>query len=129
MTERTESALLKLAGVFLILFAIILTLSPTVRERSWDVAYRWSHWVGLLAWMAIFAFAHVEIKRHLPDHDPYLLPIAALMTGWGLLTIWRLTPGATLCAADLWNSFRVLWNTGCWSTWLFAKARWCRKQN
>lgn len=92
MTERTESALLKLAGVFLILFAIILTLSPTVRERSWDVAYRWSHWVGLLAWMAIFAFAHVEIKRHLPDHDPYLLPIAALMTGWGLLTIWRLTP-------------------------------------
>jgi len=92
MIERIESTLLKLAGVFLVLYAIILTLSPSVRERAWDVTYRWQHWVGLLAWVAIFAFAHVETKRHLTERDPYLLPVAALLTGWGLLTIWRLTP-------------------------------------
>ena len=92
MTEQKQSMLLKLAGLFLTLFAIILSLSPSVRERSWDVAYRWQHWAGLLAWVAVFAFAHRETKRHLPEHDPYLLPIAALLTGWGLLTIWRLTP-------------------------------------
>ncbi len=92
MVERNQSSLLKLAGVFLALFAIILSLSPSVRERSWDVAYRWQHWVGFLAWVGIFTFAHVETKRHLPERDPYLLPVAALLTGWGLLTIWRLTP-------------------------------------
>jgi len=92
MTEQKQSTLLKLAGLFLTLFAIILSLSPAVRERSWDVAYRWQHWAGLLAWVAVFTFAHRETKRNLTEHDPYLLPIAALLTGWGLLTIWRLTP-------------------------------------
>lgn len=92
MIERNQSSLLKLAGVFLMLFAIILSLSPSVRERAWDVAYLWQHWAGLLAWVGIFAFAHIETKRHLPDRDPYLLPCAAMLTGWGLMTIWRLTP-------------------------------------
>ena len=92
MTERKQATLLKLAGVFLILFAIILTLSPSVRERSWDVAYRWPHWIGLLVWAVVFAFANRESQKQLPEHDPYLLPIAALLSGWGLLTIWRLTP-------------------------------------
>lgn len=92
MTDQKQGTLLKLAGLFLTLFTIILSLSPAVRERAWDVDYRWEHWAGLLAWMAVFAFAHKETKRHLPERDPYLLPIAALLTGWGLLTIWRLTP-------------------------------------
>jgi cell division protein FtsW (lipid II flippase) len=92
MTERNQNTLFKLAGAFLLLFAIILSLSPAVRERSWNVEYRWQHWAGLLAWAAVFTFAHRAIKRYLPEHDPYLLPIAALLTGWGLLTIWRLTP-------------------------------------
>ena len=92
MIEKRQSTLLKLAGAFLVLFAIILSLSPAVRERTWDVTYRWAHWGGLLAWIVVFAFAHRETNRHLPERDPYLLPIAALLTGWGLLTIWRLTP-------------------------------------
>lgn len=92
MTEQKENTLLKLAGVFLTLFAIILSLSPTVRERTWDVTIRWEHWIGLLVWVVAFAFAHRQLTLRLPDHDPYLLPIAGLLTGWGLLTIWRLTP-------------------------------------
>ena len=92
MTERNQNTLLKLAGVFLVLFAVILSLSPSVRERSWNVGYRWQHWAGLLAWVVVFTFAHRATKRYLPERDPYLLPIAALLTGWGLLTIWRLTP-------------------------------------
>ena len=92
MTERNQNTLLKLAGVFLVLFAVILSLSPSVRERSWNVEYRWQHWAGLLAWVVVFTFAHRATKRYLPERDPYLLPIAALLTGWGLLTIWRLTP-------------------------------------
>ena len=104
--ERKQSSLLRLAGVFLVLFAIILSLSPSVRERSWAVQYRWQHWIGLVAWAVVFAFAHRETKRYLPEHDPYLLPIAALLTGWGLLTIWRLTPEFGL-RQTLWMSLAV----------------------
>ncbi|MFZ5909459.1 MAG: FtsW/RodA/SpoVE family cell cycle protein [Chloroflexota bacterium] len=92
MNEQLESRLLKLAGVFLLVFSVILTLSPAVRERSWQVDYKWSHWIGLVAWLIAFRFTQRNYARLLPDRDPYLLPVAALLTGWGLLTVWRLTP-------------------------------------
>jgi cell division protein FtsW (lipid II flippase) len=91
-TDRIQGCLLTLAGVFLFLFAASLSLSPAVREQSWEVSYRWMHWLGLLLWVIMFAAAHVETSRRLPDRDPYLLPTGALLSGWGLLTIWRLLP-------------------------------------
>ena len=36
--------------------------------------------------------AHAQIKHRIPEADPYLLPLAALLTGWGILTIYRLVP-------------------------------------
>ena len=106
MIERKQIILLRVAGLFLIVFTIILSLSPTVRERTWDISLRWTHWIGLLAWIAVFAFAHRETSRYLPERDPYLLPIAALLTGWGLLTIWRLTPDFGL-RQTVWMSITV----------------------
>ena len=40
----------------------------------------------------MFAVVHRQSYRWLPGHDPYLLPIAAIFSGWGILTIWRLFP-------------------------------------
>ncbi|MDK1118322.1 MAG: FtsW/RodA/SpoVE family cell cycle protein [Anaerolineae bacterium] len=92
MVKNIESRLFMLAALFLAIYSVILTLSPSVRERSWDVAYLWQHWVGFLLWSAVFAYAYKEFKREFSESDPFLLPIAALLTGWGLLTIWRLSP-------------------------------------
>jgi len=92
MDNHLESRLLKLASVFLIIFSIILTVSPAVRERSWDVEYRWSHWFGSGAWVIVFIIAHRELKHRLPERDQYILPVSAFLTGWGLLTVWRLSP-------------------------------------
>jgi cell division protein FtsW (lipid II flippase) len=89
-TDRLESRLLALAGAFVFLFALALTLSPAARLRSWEVAYRWEHWLGVFAWGSMFWVAHRQTARHLPNRDPYLLPVVALLSGWGLLTIWRL---------------------------------------
>ena len=33
-----------------------------------------------------------QSARLLPGHDPYFLPLAAILTGWGLLTIAGLFP-------------------------------------
>lgn len=90
--DRIQVRLLLLVGLFLFLFAAVLTLSSAAREQSWQVEYRWLHWLGFLLWVVLFGAAHLETARRLPDRDPYLLPIAALLSGWGMLTIWRLLP-------------------------------------
>jgi cell division protein FtsW (lipid II flippase) len=88
-----QSRLFKLAALFLSINALVLTLSPVVRFRSWEVELRWSHWLGLLIWIVAAFLAHRQFTRYTPDADPYLLPIAFLLTGWGLLAIWRLEVG------------------------------------
>ncbi len=90
--NQIQARLLRLAGVFLFLYALILTLAPAARARTWAVDYRWNHWLGFAAWVVVFTLAHFMSRRTRPDADPYLLPIAALLTGWGVLTIFRLVP-------------------------------------
>ncbi len=89
---QIQSRLLKLAALFLFLYALALTLSPAAREGDWVVDYRWSHWLGFVLWLVVFGVAHHQFARHIPDANPYLLPTAALLTGWGILSIWRLSP-------------------------------------
>jgi len=87
-----QSRLFQLAAVFLFLFASILTLAPATREHSWTATLHWSEWLGVAIWIAGFYFASTQLRRRFPDSDPYLLPIAAFLSGWGMLTIWRLSP-------------------------------------
>jgi cell division protein FtsW (lipid II flippase) len=91
--SQTQARLLALAAAFLFLYALILTLAPAARARTWAVDYRWQHWLGFAAWGIVFLLAHLQLKRHLPEADPYFLPLAGLLTGWGILTIYRLEPG------------------------------------
>ena len=91
--SQIQSRLLILAGIFLFLYSLILTLSPAARARTWAVDYRWSHWLGFGVWGIVFLFAHLQMSRRIPEADPYLLPLAGLLTGWGILTIYRLVPG------------------------------------
>ncbi len=41
--------------------------------------------------MGVIWLAHRQLARFLPERDPYLFPVAAFLSGWGLLTIWRLS--------------------------------------
>jgi len=87
---------MSLAAAFVFCASIILTLSPAARLHSWAVTFRWDHWIGFIAWLVLFAILHRQTSVHLPERDPYLLPLAALLSGWGLLTIWRLNPALGL---------------------------------
>jgi cell division protein FtsW (lipid II flippase) len=90
MYDKTQGLLLRWAAFFLFIQSTILTLSPAVRERTWNVDYRLSHWIGFLAWIVLATLAHRATAKYLPERDPYLLPAAALLSGWGILTVWRL---------------------------------------
>lgn len=91
--DAVERRLLLLAGGFVLAYALALTFSPAARLRSWRVDYRWGHWLGVGVWGLAFSLAHLRAVRRLPGRDPLLLPIVALLSGWGLMTIWRLLPG------------------------------------
>jgi len=90
MNRVTQSNLLKIAAVFLFIQATSITLSPAVRIRSLDADLRWSHWIAFALWCLAIWRVHHSITELLPDADPYLFPSAAFLSGWGLLTIWRL---------------------------------------
>jgi len=92
MNRVTQSNLLKVAVVFLVLQTIIITLAPAVRARSLEVDLRWSQWIALFLWGLFVLRAHQSILKLLPDADPYLFPMTAFLSGWGLLTVWRLEP-------------------------------------
>ena len=107
MHDKTQSLLLRWAAFFLFIQSTILTISPAVRERTWDVDYRFSHWIGFLIWIGLIIFAHYATVKYLPERDPYLLPAASLLSGWGMLTIWRLDEMFGLRQA-LWLSISIL---------------------
>lgn len=73
-----------------IAYAVALTLSPAVRLHSWTASLRWQHWAAVLVWLAAFSLLHRVLMRRAPDRDPYIVPIASVLAGLGILTIWRL---------------------------------------
>ena len=90
---QLERILLGLATAFLAVFAAALTLAPAARARSWEAELNWIHWVGVCVWIGVFWSARWFLARRHPEHDPFLLPAAGLLTGIGLLTVYRLIPG------------------------------------
>lgn len=92
ISGSSNRILIFFAGLFLGVYSLGLTLSPAARLRSWDVDYRWEHWIGYGVWLTMVIIGDWQIRQKLRNRDPYLYPVAALLTGWGLMTIWRLFP-------------------------------------
>lgn len=88
----TEKRLLILGSVFLGVYALALTLSPAVRLHSWQADYRWDHWLGVAAWGVFVWLGHTQLNKRLPERDEFIFPLAVLLSGWGMLTVWRLLP-------------------------------------
>jgi cell division protein FtsW (lipid II flippase) len=82
-TTTRERVLLLLAASFLVTGAMTLTLSIP-RSLTFPLLLAAAVWVGA------FTAAHLFLSRRLPHRDPFLLPVTALLTGWGLLLIGRL---------------------------------------
>jgi cell division protein FtsW (lipid II flippase) len=88
--DNRQSRLLHFAALFLLLYGIAQTLSPAARLHSWEVVYRWNHWIGFGVWLVCTMLVNRQLARRLPDRDPFLFPVLALLAGWGLMVIWRL---------------------------------------
>lgn len=89
---QIQGGLFGLGALYLALYAAALALAPTVRERSWQIHISWYSGLIWLGWFVIFLLIFRFSARRIPGIDPYLLPVAALLSGWGVLAIWRLYP-------------------------------------
>lgn len=91
--EEREAFLGSLAFLFLLLTAFALSLSTAARLNQWSAfGDRWGHFLVLPVWVFGFWLTRRALQRSNPERDPILLPTAFLLTGWGLLVIWRLFP-------------------------------------
>ena len=83
-----ESRLLWIAFTFLALTSLTIALAS-----GFDSLSSVQHLIVLPAWGAAAWLIHRTANRHHPQRDPYLFPIAMLLAGWGVLIVWRLSPG------------------------------------
>ncbi|MEX2143779.1 MAG: hypothetical protein WD740_04235, partial [Anaerolineales bacterium] len=107
LPARLSASLLRLAALFLGAYTLGLTLSPAVRDRAFEGLgeLRWVHWLGFAVWAAIFFLMDRQVRIYLPNRDLFLIPLTGLLSGWGLLTILRLT--------DLFGLRQTLWVAVC----------------
>jgi cell division protein FtsW (lipid II flippase) len=130
--SQVESRLLSLAGWFLFFYALAITLSPAARMHSWQVTYRWDHWIGYIVWLVTAGFTYHKLNKSLPDRDPFIFPLVMVLAGWGLLEVWRLsaafglrqTVWLVICLAflyilsgrpaflDLFRRYKYIWLAG-----------------
>ncbi len=87
---KLQSTLMRLSTVFLFLISLALTLSPAVRYHTWNVDFRFNHWLGFVVWLIVFSVIHFQAGKRTPGMDPFILPVISVLCGWGLLIIWRL---------------------------------------
>jgi peptidoglycan glycosyltransferase len=83
--DRRESWLLAAAAAFLFSNALAYSLA---REG----AVFWQHFQAPAVWLAVMIVAHFVLRAFRPRRDPLLLPVFALLVGWGLLLQDRLAP-------------------------------------
>ena len=112
--EILQRRLLILAAAFLLAYNLALTFSNAARYHTWEVSLTWQNWIGFTIWFLSMTLLEGESNRLLPDHNPYLLPIIGALSGWGLVTIWRLdttlgirqTIWLAVGSAAMWICFR-----------------------
>lgn len=83
--DRREQLLLLAGLIFIFINSVAFSLVS-------ESAIRWTHLYAPLVWTGVVIMAHVTIRTFQPRRDPYLLPIFALLAGWGLLLQDRLAP-------------------------------------
>ncbi len=90
--QRRETRLLGLAVAFVLAAALALSVAPLARVGSWAPGADPGLFVFVGVWAVCTGVATRVVRRRLPGHDPYVLPVVYLLAGWGLALIWRLTP-------------------------------------
>lgn len=89
---RQERLLLLLAGMVLVVGLMTLVLCPFGFHACGVSLGLRPAGLAFLGWGLSVTAAHVTLSNHLPRRDPLMLPVAALLTGLGLVVVGRVAP-------------------------------------
>ena len=98
---------MRLVLLFMFLNSLVLTFAPAVRLHTWQAEMRWQHWIGFFTWLTGYVILYRQMNKSLPERDPYLLPIIALLNGWGLLMIYRLSTSFGI-RQTMWTALSII---------------------
>ncbi|NPA92577.1 MAG: FtsW/RodA/SpoVE family cell cycle protein [Chloroflexi bacterium] len=85
----TAARWLLLAAAFVLGYAAALTASVWSEGHAW---LRWGHWTAVIVWGLSVALFHTAVRQAAPRAPSYLPAIAYGLAGWGVLTVWALSP-------------------------------------
>ncbi len=91
-----QSRLLALAVLFLLFQTAALSLADGTRLHSELIQPDWPVFVPFFVWLIGILILFKTIRLKLPTRDPWIFPTFAALVGWGLLTVWRLSPSLGL---------------------------------
>ncbi|MGW0454578.1 MULTISPECIES: FtsW/RodA/SpoVE family cell cycle protein [Gordonia] len=87
-TGRTVEMILLIFAIGVVTIALIIVQAAQGQSLTWDLLKY------VAAYTALFAIAHLVVRRYAPHADPVLLPIVAALNGIGLVLIHRLDLGS-----------------------------------
>ena len=87
-TGRTAEMILLVLAIGIMTVALIIVQAAQEQSLTWDLLKY------VAAYTALFAIAHLVVRRYAPHADPVLLPIVAALNGIGLVLIHRLDLGS-----------------------------------
>jgi cell division protein FtsW len=82
--RRNSELLLVVFAAVVTIVALLIVAANQHQGIGWELAQYSA------AYLALFAIAHLVIRRFAPYADPLLLPVVALLNGLGLVMIYRL---------------------------------------
>ncbi len=95
-SQSKQPRLLALAVFFLLILTAAFSLADGTRLHSEQLQPDWQVFVPFFVWLAGILALYRVIRRKLPTRDPWIFPTFAALVGWGLLTVWRLSPSLGL---------------------------------
>ena len=78
--------------ITLFFYTAALALANGTRLHSETLLISAEYFIPFIAWLVGTLVVQRNIRRKLPNRDPWILPTAAGLAGLGMLTIWRLSP-------------------------------------
>ncbi|MEA4813220.1 MAG: FtsW/RodA/SpoVE family cell cycle protein [Anaerolineaceae bacterium] len=80
------------AVLFVLFYTAVLSISSAIRLHLPDFSIKVIFFIPFLAWLFWVLLVQRALQRSLPNRDPLIFPLVALLSGWGLLSVWRLSP-------------------------------------
>ncbi len=77
--------------LLLVVFTYVLT-NAVALSLALEGRVTWPHVKGPLVWLLVIGLVYAFLHYFRPYHDPFFLPLFALLSGWGLVLIDRLAP-------------------------------------